>query len=132
MDELEEIRKRKLKELMRMAGAKDTKPLKLDQQNFESFLKQNENAVVDFWAEWCMPCRYVSPIIDELSKEFAGKVAFGKVNVDENQGIAVKYSVSAIPTLIFFKKGRPVDQIVGAMPKKEIKRWIESNIGKDL
>ncbi|MEM0022427.1 MAG: thioredoxin domain-containing protein, partial [Archaeoglobaceae archaeon] len=83
MDELEEIRKKKLKELMRMTSAKDAKPVKLDQQNFESFLKQNENAVVDFWAEWCMPCRYVSPIIDELSKEFAGKVAFGKVNVDE-------------------------------------------------
>ncbi|MEM0022716.1 MAG: thioredoxin, partial [Archaeoglobaceae archaeon] len=90
------------------------------------------NAVVDFWAEWCMPCRYVSPIIDELSKEFAGKVAFGKVNVDENQGIAVKYGISAIPTLIFFKKGKPIDQIVGAMPKKEIKSWIESNVGKDL
>jgi len=132
MDELEEIRKKKLKELMRMASAKDAKPVKLDQQNFESFLKQNENAVVDFWAEWCMPCRYVSPIIDELSKEFAGKVAFGKVNVDENQGIAVKYGISAIPTLIFFKKGKPIDQIVGAMPKKEIKSWIESNVGKDL
>ncbi|MEM0088934.1 MAG: thioredoxin [Archaeoglobaceae archaeon] len=132
MDELEEIRKKKLKELMRMTSAKDAKPVKLDQQNFESFLKQNENAVVDFWAEWCMPCRYVSPIIDELSKEFAGKVAFGKVNVDENQGIAVKYGISAIPTLIFFKKGKPIDQIVGAMPKKEIKSWIESNVGKDL
>lgn len=132
MDELEEIRKKKLKELMKMASAKDSKPVKLDQQNFESFLKQNENAVVDFWAEWCMPCRYVSPIIDELSKEFAGKVAFGKVNVDENQSIAVKYGISAIPTLIFFKKGKPVDQIVGAMPKKEIKSWIESNVGKDL
>lgn len=132
MDELEEIRKKKLRELMRMAGAKDSKPVKLDQQNFESFLRQNENAVVDFWAEWCMPCRYVSPILDELSKEFAGRVAFGKVNVDENQSIAARYGISAIPTLVFFKKGKPVDQIVGAMPKKEIKSWIERNVGKDL
>lgn len=132
MDELEEIRKRKLRELMKMAEEKDLKPVKLDQRNFDSFLRQNENAVVDFWAEWCMPCRYVSPIIDELSKEFAGKVAFGKLNVDENQSIAVRYGISAIPTLIFFKKGKPIDQIVGAMPKKEIKSWIERNIGKDL
>lgn len=132
MDEIEEIRKKKLKELMRMTSTKDAKPVKLNQQNFDFFLKQNEYAVIDFWAEWCMPCRYVSPIIDELSKEFAGKLAFGKVNVDENQEIAVRYNISAIPTLIFFKKGKPVDQIVGAMPKKEIKSWIEGNLGKDL
>ncbi|MEM2177012.1 MAG: thioredoxin [Archaeoglobaceae archaeon] len=132
MDELEQIRKKKLEELMKMSSQKETKPAKLNQQNFDSFIKQNENAVVDFWAEWCMPCRYISPIIEELSKDYAGKVAFGKLNVDENQSIAVRYAISAIPTLIFFKKGKAVDQIVGAMPKKEIKNWIEGNLQKNL
>ncbi|MEM4645112.1 MAG: thioredoxin [Archaeoglobaceae archaeon] len=132
MDEIEEIRKKKLRKLMRMVGEKNVKPVELDQNNFESFINQNENAVVDFWAEWCMPCRYVSPIIDELAKEFSGKVAFGKVNVDENQRIAAKFGITAIPTLIFFKKGKAVDQIVGAMPKRDIKAWVERNLEKDL
>ncbi|MEM4472213.1 MAG: thioredoxin [Archaeoglobaceae archaeon] len=132
MDEIEEIRKKKLRKLMRMVGEKNVKPIELDQNNFESFINQNENAVVDFWAEWCMPCRYVSPIIDELAKEFSGKVAFGKVNVDENQRIAAKFGITAIPTLIFFKKGKAVDQIVGAMPKRDIKAWVERNLEKDL
>jgi len=132
MDELEEIRRRKLKELMKMAETKasPSEPVKLDSKNFEEFTKKNENAVVDFWAEWCMPCRYIAPIIEELAKEYAGKVAFGKLNVDENQSIAVRFGISAIPTLIFFKNGKAMDQIVGAMPKKEIKRWIEANLQK--
>lgn len=130
MDELEEIRKKKLMELMKMADKKEnlSEPVKLDSKNFDEITKKNENVVVDFWAEWCMPCRYIAPIIDELAKEYAGKVVFGKLNVDENQNIAVRFGISAIPTLIFFKNGRAIDQIVGAMPKKEIKRWIETNI----
>lgn len=132
MDELEQIRKKKLEELMKVVSQKEAKPVKLNYQNFDSFIKQNENAVVDFWAEWCMPCRYISPIIDELSRDYAGRVAFGKLNVDENQSIAIRYGISAIPTIIFFKKGKAIDQIVGAMPKKEIKNWIENNLQKNL
>ncbi|MDK2876542.1 MAG: thioredoxin 1 [Archaeoglobaceae archaeon] len=133
MDELEEIRKKKLKELMKMAEKKvniQNEPAKLDSKNFDEFIKENEYAVVDFWAEWCMPCRYIAPVFEELAKEYSGKVAFGKVNVDENQKIAVRFGISAIPTLIFFKNGKAMDQIVGAMPKKEIKRWIESNLSR--
>jgi thioredoxin 1 len=132
MDELEEIRKKKLKELIKMASSKAAKPVMLNKNNFESFLSQNENAVVDFYADWCMPCRYVSPIIEELAKELSDRLAFGKLNVDENQEIATRFGISAIPTLIFFKKGRPVDQIVGARPKRDIKAWIERNLEKDL
>lgn len=130
MDELEEIRKKKLREMMRMAEKKESlsEPVKLDSKNFDEITKKYENVVVDFWAEWCMPCRYIAPIIDELAKEYAGKVVFGKLNVDENQNIAVRFGISAIPTLIFFKNGKVMDQIVGAMPKKEIKRWIDTNI----
>ncbi len=131
MDELEEIRRRKLMELMKMAERKESSlstPVKLDSGNFEEFIRKNEYAVVDFWAEWCMPCRYIAPVFEELAREYSGKVAFGKLNVDENHSIAARFGISAIPTLIFFKNGKAVDQIVGAMPKKEIKMWIEVNL----
>ncbi len=129
MDEIEEIKKKKLRELMKkMRGDIVDKPVKLDSRNFKKFLDENENVVVDFWAEWCGPCRIVSPIIEELAKEFAGKVAFGKLNVDDAREIALQFGISAIPTLIFFKRGKAVSAIVGAYPKSEIKRWIEKNI----
>jgi len=131
MDELEKIRQKKLKELMsKMAGGgmKVTKPIKADAGNFEEVVKGNENVVVDFWAEWCGPCRMIAPIIDELAEEYAGKVVFVKVNTDENQMLAAMYGISAIPTLIFFKNGKPVDQLIGALPKSELKRWIERNL----
>jgi thioredoxin 1 len=131
MDELEKIRKKKLMELMKMAdkkAASPDEPIRLDSKNFEEFIKKNEYAVVDFWAEWCMPCRYIAPVVEELAKEYSGKVAFGKLNVDVNQTIAARFGISAIPTLIMFKNGKAVDQIVGAMPKKEIKRWIDFNL----
>ncbi|MCX8172144.1 MAG: thioredoxin [Archaeoglobaceae archaeon] len=133
MDELEKIRKKKLEELIKMAEKKSNtlnEPIKLDSKNFDRVTSENENVVVDFWAEWCMPCKYLAPVIDELAKEFAGKVVFGKLNVDENHNIAVNFGISAIPTLIFFKNGKVMDSIVGAMPKKEIKKWIEKNIQK--
>jgi len=135
MDELEKIRQKKLKELMeRLSGGSGTQqvvntPLKASSANFDDILAKYENVVVDFWAEWCMPCRMIAPIVEELAKEYAGKVVFVKLNTDENPRIAARYSISAIPTLLFFKKGKPVDQIIGAMPKGEIKRWIERNIG---
>ncbi len=121
MDELERIRKKKMEELMK----KMVKPVKLTNTNFEEIINSNENVVVDFWAEWCGPCRILAPIIEELAKEYAGKVVFGKLNVDEARDIAVDFGISAIPTLIFFKKGKPIDALVGVLPKGEIKRWID-------
>ena len=133
MDEIEKIRQKKMKELMaKMSGEKTVKvidsPIKLNSANFDETLRNNENVVVDFWAEWCMPCKMIAPSIEELAKEYAGKVVFGKLNTDENPAIASRYGISAIPTMIFFKAGKPVDQIVGALPKSEIKRWIQRNI----
>ncbi len=121
MDELERIRKKKLEELMKEM----TKPVKLDNSNFDEIINSNENVVVDFWAEWCGPCKIIAPVIDELAKEYAGKVLFAKLNVDEAQDIAIGYGISAIPTLIFFKRGKPVDALIGVLPKSEIKRWID-------
>ena len=134
MDELELIRQKKIREMMqKMSGEEKPKkvvssPVNLNSSNFDETLKSNENVVVDFWAEWCMPCRMIAPVVEELAKEYAGKVVFGKLNTDENQTIAARYGISAIPTMIFFKKGKPVDQIVGALPKSELKRWVERNI----
>ncbi|RLI78941.1 thioredoxin [Archaeoglobales archaeon] len=131
MDELERLRQKKLKELMeKMSGKKEEtgKPIEVDSKSFNKILASNENVVVDFYADWCAPCKMVAPIIEELAKEYAGKVVFAKLNADENIEIAQRFAISAIPTIIFFKNGKPVDQIVGAMPKAEFKRWIDKNI----
>jgi thioredoxin 1 len=82
--------------------------------------------VVDFWAVWCGPCRMVAPTIEELAKEYAGKIKVGKLNTDENSDIASKYKIMGIPTIMFFKDGQRVDQIVGAVPKQQIKSKIDS------
>jgi len=82
--------------------------------------------VVDFWAEWCGPCRKVHPLIEELAAENAGKVRFAKVNVDENSGTPAKYAIMSIPTIILFKNGQMVDKIVGARSKADYQTWINT------
>jgi thioredoxin 1 len=94
--------------------------IEIDQSNFDSTVKANPKLVVDCWAEWCGPCRMMGPIIDRLAKENAGKYAFAKLNVDENPQLSQSYRIMAIPTLLFFKDGQVVDQIVGLVPKEEI------------
>jgi len=89
--------------------------------NFEAeIIKTNLPALVDFWAPWCGPCRAIAPIIDQVSTETEGKAIIGKINVDENQELATRYGVQAIPTMIIFKSGVPVDRIVGTTSKEEI------------
>lgn len=84
--------------------------------------------IVDFWAPWCMPCKMLEPIFEELSKEYINKVKFVKVNTDDNIEIAQRYYISGIPTLIIFKNGKPVNQAVGFMSKKELTKFIEDSI----
>ena len=92
--------------------------LELNSKNLEEAIKNNPSLVVDCWAPWCGPCRMMSPVIDELATDLKGKITFGKLNTDENQDMAAKYQVQAIPTLLIFKDGKLADRKVGALPKK--------------
>jgi thioredoxin 1 len=92
--------------------------LEITDANFqETVLNSDKPVIVDFWAEWCGPCRMIGPIIEELGREYAGKVMVGKVNVDYNPGITSKFGIRNIPTVLFFKGGQVVDKQVGAVPK---------------
>ena len=92
----------------------------LTDQNFEQeVLKSTQPVLVDFWADWCMPCRMLAPTIDKLATDYAGKVKVGKVDTDANRDISIKYGISAIPTIILFKGGQVVRKFVGVTPKKE-------------
>jgi len=84
--------------------------------------------LVDFWAEWCGPCRAVAPILDEIAKEYAGKLTIAKVNIDENPMTPSQFAVRGIPTMILFQGGKPVDTKVGALPREQMRDWIASRI----
>jgi thioredoxin len=98
----------------------------LTDDNFENEVFSRETPVlVDFWAEWCGPCRRVGPIVEEIAEEYGGKLKVGKLNVDENPAATSMYGIRSIPTLIVFKDGKPVDKIIGAVPKSHIVEVIE-------
>ena len=99
--------------------------LAINKTNFEEVLASGKPVVIDFWAEWCGPCRMVAPIVDELAAEFEGKVLIGKCDVEDNDDITVKYGVRNIPTIIFLKNGELVDKQVGACSKDALKEKIQ-------
>ncbi len=101
--------------------------IKVDQSNFETdVLKSDIPVVVDFWAEWCGPCKMIGPHLEEISVDMEGKVKVAKLNIDENPDIAVKYGVRSIPTLVMFKDGEPASIQVGAKPKSALVDWVNS------
>lgn len=120
--ELDRIKKAKILAMLERAQEEKltNKPIILTDNNFDSEIRKNKLIVVDFWAPWCGPCRMVGPVIEELAAEYTGKVAFGKLNVDDNQLVPSRFGVRGIPTIIIFKDGKPVDSVVGACPKSHI------------
>lgn len=104
-------------------------PLNIDDATFETEVKNHPGLVlVDFWAPWCGPCRLIAPVLEELAAEYAGRVKITKVNVDENQPLAGQFGIKSIPTLLLFKDGNVVEQIVGAVPKQQLATRIDNNL----
>ena len=104
-----------------------SKPIEVDDASFEKKVLESKIPVlVDFWAPWCRPCLMTAPVLEELAKEYADKITFTKLDVDQNAKVAAKYNIMAIPNLIIFKEGKPVSQIVGYKPKEELKRDLDA------
>ncbi|MFW6117153.1 MAG: thioredoxin [Thermoproteota archaeon] len=129
-EELEKIKRRKLRQMMEGKSGEEEnsaqgesatdKPVELTDSNLKKTIQGNSLVVVDCWAPWCAPCRMVAPILEEMAKDYAGKILFGKLNVDENRKTAVRYQIRGIPALLVFKNGEHVDTIVGAMPRRKL------------
>jgi thioredoxin 1 len=133
--ELQSIKERKLVEMMRKTRARlqsaekqEGKPIILSDATFSSEISKYPVLVVDFWAAWCGPCRMVAPIIEQLAKEYSGRAAFGKLNVDENPLTSSEFQVESIPTLLIFRDGEPVDGIIGAAPKHQIESKLKAHL----
>jgi len=106
-----------------------TEIINVNDENFENdVLNSKLPVLVDFWAEWCGPCKNLTPILEEISEELKGKVLIVKINLDENQELAMKYSIRSIPTLLFFNKGDLVDTKVGLLPKNDLVAWMQDKI----
>ena len=103
--------------------------MEINDSNFDQeVMKSDKLTLVDFWAPWCGPCKMIGPVMDELSKDYDGKVKFTKVNVDDNPSTASSFGIRGIPTIVFVKNGEVVDQVVGAVPKSELEKAIKESI----
>jgi thioredoxin 1 len=99
----------------------------LTEQTFDEALMANPGLLmVDFWAEWCGPCRAIAPVLEELARGSAGRVTLAKVNVDENPGLAARYGIRSIPTILFVKDGKVVDQVIGAVPRAQLQKKLDA------
>ena len=132
-DELRLINEKRMKELQQLINEKELlknikEPLNLDDTTFFQTINKFPLMLVDFWAPWCGPCRMMSPIIVQIGKDYLGKLVVGKMNVDENPLIARQFSISSIPTLILFKRGKEVNKIIGSVPKNKIDEMVKMNL----
>ena len=132
-EELRIINEKRMKELQQIVNEKEllkniTNPIELDDSDFTESINKFPLLLVDFWAPWCGPCRMMSPVIDQVGKEYQGKLVVGKVNVDENPSISRQFGISSIPTLILFKKGQAVNHIVGSVSKSRIDEMVRMHL----
>jgi thioredoxin 1 len=132
-EELGRIKQAKLQKMMKSVapeklGTAFNKPVEMTDATFKEMIQNHPLVVVDCWAPWCGPCRMVAPIIEELSRDYAGKISFGKLNVDENREVSMQYDIMSIPTLLVFKNGKLVDTIIGAMPRQTLEQKITRHL----
>jgi len=140
-EELEKIKMKKLREIFKSRTSKErsepfrtkervtmNKPIEVTDATFMNVIQNHPIVVVDCWAPWCGPCFMIAPILEELAGDYAGKIVFGKLNVDENRSVAMQHQIMSIPTLLVFKKGQLVDRIIGAMPKQMLEQRIVRHI----
>ncbi|KAF5090217.1 Thioredoxin [anaerobic digester metagenome] len=128
-DELQRLREERLRKLEERFTGTPGGVIEIADDAFQNTLQEHPTLVVDVWAEWCGPCRMVAPVVEDLARDFAGRVTFGKCNVDENPKIASSFSITAIPTLLFFANGMLVDRVVGALPKEAIRTRVMRAFG---
>jgi len=146
-EELERIRLKKLDEMRKYSGLHDMpdflqaqkeedRPIKVTDSTLMEIVQKYALVVIDCWAPWCAPCHIIAPIIEELARDYAGKVTFGKLNVDENRKVSMQYQIMGIPTLLVFKGGELVDRIVGVIPRQmlepKITRYLQSSTKPNL
>jgi len=123
-NELLRIRHKKMQELLSVKGKRENQEGVLDKSipvtdtTFEETIQKYPMIVIDCWAPWCGPCRMVSPVLEEIARDYAGRIIIGKLNVDENQETAMKYRIMSIPAMMIFKNGKFIDQVIGAMPRQ--------------
>lgn len=128
-DDVEQIRRKMLQEMTASAGNQQAAgPVVLTDSSFNEFISGPELKIVDFWAVWCAPCRLVAPLMDSMAAEYAGRVKFGKLNVDENKATSARYAIRSIPTIMFFRNGKPVDSIIGVPPRNHLEGKIIQNM----
>lgn len=132
-EELRIINEKRMKKLQQIMNEKEllkniTEPLNLDDSDFTQTINKFPLLLVDFWAPWCGPCRMMSPIIDQVGKEYQGKLVVGKVNVDENPNISRQFEISSIPMLILFKSGQAVNNIIGSVSKSRIDEMVRMHL----
>lgn len=134
-EKLQRIRQRKLRQLIRKASetvkerkSAPNKPVEITDVTFTEIIQNYSLVVIDCWAPWCGPCYMVAPLIEEMAQDYAGRILFGKLNVDENQEVATRYGIMSIPTLLVFKNGELVDRIIGAMPRKMLEPKITRHL----
>ena len=130
-DELEKLRQKRAEERLAEIERRQSfwGVVTVSEITFADFISKNRYAVVDFWAEWCGPCRRVAPVVEELSHEMAGLVAFAKCNIDEAPQISRQFSITAIPTIILYANGRMIDRVTGAVPKETLRSVIVRAFG---
>jgi thioredoxin 1 len=131
--ELERIKQAKLQKMMKSVapekrGTAFNKPIEMTDVTFKEMIQNHPFVVVDCWAPWCGPCRMVAPIIEELSRDYAGKILFGKLDVDDNREVSMQYDIMSIPTLLVFKNGKLIDTIIGAMPRQTLEQKITRHL----